>query len=92
LNATTARLNDAFWHVAVPGQTSAAIIRHQMGLGAIASATSASTACAARARDPLRRTSVGGSATSPGWRKVIILFLSIAYHSSSGYVADFHRH
>src|SRR3954451_24131106 len=49
-------------------------------------ATSASTACASRARAPSRRTSVSGSENSAGWISLTTLSWIMAYHSFGGEV------
>src|SRR3954463_16335762 len=49
-------------------------------------ATSASTACASRARAPSRRTSVSGSENSAGWISLTILSWVTACHSFGGEV------
>src|SRR3954453_2393680 len=49
-------------------------------------ATSASTACANRARAPSRRTSVSGSENSAGWISLTTLSWIMAYHSFGGEV------
>src|SRR3954468_7705061 len=49
-------------------------------------ATSASTACANRARAPSRRTSVSGSENSAGWISLATLSWVMAYHSFGGEV------
>src|SRR5215207_6983513 len=49
-------------------------------------ATSASTACANRARAPSRRTSVSGSENSAGWISLTTLSWVMAYHSFGGEV------
>src|SRR3954453_12412398 len=49
-------------------------------------ATSASTACANRARAPSRRTSVSGSENAAGWISLTTLSWIMAYHSFGGEV------
>src|SRR5215212_8711551 len=49
-------------------------------------ATSASTACANRARAPSRRTSVSGSENAPGWISLTTLSWVTACHSFGGEV------
>src|SRR4051795_1511467 len=49
-------------------------------------ATSASTACANRARAPSRRTSVSGSENSAGWISLTTVSWIMAYHSFGGEV------